>query len=64
VELENLPLRRDALQSLGLPLEALSGVIGKVKLQVPVRQFRTAPWCIFIENIYIVVGPTNLNEVC
>ncbi|KAJ6645642.1 Vacuolar protein sorting-associated protein 13D [Pseudolycoriella hygida] len=62
VELENLPLRRDALRNLGLPLQALSGTVGKIKLQIPVRQFRTAPWCIFIENIYVVVGPVNLDE--
>ncbi len=63
VELENLPLRRDALRNLGLPLQALSGTVGKIKLQIPVRQFRTAPWCILIENVYVVVGPVNLDEV-
>lgn len=62
MELENLPLRRDALRSLGLPLQALSGTIGKVKLQVPIRQLRSAPWCISIERVYIVVGPYNLDD--
>lgn len=61
--MENLPLRRDALRNLGLPLQALSGTVGKIKLQIPVRQFRTAPWCILIENVYVVVGPVNLDEV-
>lgn len=36
--------------------------MGKIKLQIPVRQFRTAPWCIHIENVYVVVGPVNLDE--
>uniref|UniRef100_A0A1B0D2C6 Uncharacterized protein n=1 Tax=Phlebotomus papatasi TaxID=29031 RepID=A0A1B0D2C6_PHLPP len=62
VELENLPLRRDALRNLGLPLQALSGSVGKIKLQVPVRQFWTAPWCIYIEKVNVVVGPVNLEE--
>ncbi|XP_055691450.1 intermembrane lipid transfer protein Vps13D isoform X2 [Lutzomyia longipalpis] len=62
VELENLPLRRDALRNLGLPLQALSGSVGKIKLQVPVRQFWTAPWCIYIEKVNVVVGPVNLDE--
>lgn len=62
VELENLPLRRDALRSLGLPLKILSGSIGKIRLQIPVRAFRTAPWCIQIEKIYVVCGPLNLDE--
>lgn len=63
VELENLPLRRDALRNLGLPLQALNGVVGKIKLQIPVRQFRTAPWCIYIENVFVVIGPINLDDV-
>lgn len=62
VELENVPLRKDALRGLGLPLQALSGSIGKIKLQIPVRQFRTAPWRIVIEQIYVIVGPKNLND--
>lgn len=64
VELENLPLKKDALSHFGLPIRAHSGSIGKIKLQVPVRQFRSAPWCINIEKVYIVCGPVNLEEVC
>lgn len=60
--MENLPLRRDAFRNFGLPIQALSGTIGKIKLQIPVRQFRSAPWCIQIENVYVVIGPINLDE--
>lgn len=63
VELENLPLKKDALSHFGLPIKAYSGSIGKIKLQVPVRQFRSAPWCISIEKVYIICGPVNLEEV-
>jgi vacuolar protein sorting-associated protein 13D len=63
VELENLPLKKDALSHFGLPIKAYSGSIGKIRLQVPVRQFRTAAWCISIEKVYIVCGPVNLDEV-
>lgn len=63
VELENLPLRKDALRNLGLPLQALKGTVGRIKLQIPVRQFRTAPWCIIVEDVYVVIGPINLDEV-
>jgi hypothetical protein len=63
VELENLPLKKDAFSSFGLPIKAHSGSIGKIKLQIPVRQFRSAPWCINIEKVYIVCGPVNLDEV-
>lgn len=63
VELENLPLRKDALRNLGLPLQAHKGIVGRIKLQIPVRQFRSAPWCITVEDVYIVIGPINLDEV-
>ncbi|XP_037935876.1 vacuolar protein sorting-associated protein 13D [Teleopsis dalmanni] len=62
VELENVPIRKDALYSFGIPVQAYSGYIGKIRLQIPVRQFRTAPWCIIIERIYGVFGPKNLEE--
>lgn len=63
VELLDLPLRKDALRNLGLPLQALKGTVGRIKLEIPVRQFRTAPWCIIVENVYVVIGPINLDEV-
>lgn len=63
VELENLPLKKNALSHLKLPIKVYSGSIGKIKLQIPVRQFRSAPWCINIEKVYIVCGPVNLDEV-
>nr|XP_018896804.1 PREDICTED: vacuolar protein sorting-associated protein 13D isoform X1 [Bemisia tabaci] len=62
VELENLPLKKDALRELGLPVEVRSGFIGKVKLQVPVSQFRSAPWVILIENLYLTVGPILIEK--
>ncbi|XP_050665458.1 intermembrane lipid transfer protein Vps13D-like [Leptidea sinapis] len=62
VELENLPLRKDALRHLGLPVEIKAGFIGKVQLQVPVRQIRSAPWLIAIEKLYLVAAPFNLDE--
>lgn len=64
VELENLPLKKDALRHLGLPVEVKAGFIGKVQLHVPVRQIRSAPWIICIERMYLVAAPVNLDEVC
>ncbi|CAH3878880.1 unnamed protein product [Pieris brassicae] len=62
VELENLPLKKDALRHLGLPVEIKAGFIGKVQLQVPVRQIRSVPWLIAIEKLYLVAAPVNLDE--
>jgi vacuolar protein sorting-associated protein 13D len=63
VELENLPLKKDALRHLGLPIEIKAGFIGKVKLQIPVRQIRSAPWVIAIEQLYLVASPLPVDEV-
>lgn len=63
VELENLPLKREALRHIGLPIEIKSGFIGKIRLQVPVRQIRTASWVIAIEQLYVVIGPISIDEV-
>lgn len=62
VELENIPIRKDALRSFGLPIEVSSGSIGKIKLQVPVRQFRTSPWCISVEGLFCVVCPKDFEN--
>ncbi|XP_071874811.1 vacuolar protein sorting 13D isoform X1 [Bombus fervidus] len=62
VELENLPLKKEALRHIGLPVEIKAGFIGKVRLQVPVRQIRTASWVIVIEQLYLVAGPISLDE--
>ncbi|XP_060529289.1 intermembrane lipid transfer protein Vps13D isoform X2 [Cylas formicarius] len=62
VELENVPLRSDALKHLGLPIQVKSGFIGKVQLQIPVRQIRSAPWVIAFEQLYVVVSPLPVDE--
>ncbi|XP_071050524.1 intermembrane lipid transfer protein Vps13D isoform X2 [Onthophagus taurus] len=62
VELENLPLKKDALRHLGLPIEIKSGFIGKVKLQIPVRLIKSAPWVIQIEQLYVVASPLPVQE--
>ncbi|KAK7503179.1 hypothetical protein BaRGS_00005444, partial [Batillaria attramentaria] len=57
VELENLPLKKDALKSLDIPLEVKSGFIGKITLHIPLRRLRSEPWVISIEKLYLVAGP-------
>ncbi|XP_069683777.1 intermembrane lipid transfer protein Vps13D isoform X2 [Periplaneta americana] len=62
VELDNLPLKKDALRHFGIPIQVCAGYIGKVKLQIPVPQIRSAPWVIIIEQLCLVTGPVNLTE--
>lgn len=40
-----------------------AGFIGKVQLQIPVRQIRSAPWVIAIEQLYLVASPLPIEEV-
>ena len=63
MELENLPLKKDAFRHFGLPLNVKYGLIGKIKLKVPVTQLRSAPWVIVVEHLTVVLTPLSLNEV-
>nr|XP_045619802.1 vacuolar protein sorting-associated protein 13D-like isoform X1 [Procambarus clarkii]XP_045619809.1 vacuolar protein sorting-associated protein 13D-like isoform X1 [Procambarus clarkii] len=62
VELENVPLRKDALRHLDMPVEVRTGFVGKVKLQIPVSRLRSEPWVIMFEQLYLVAGPVKLEE--
>jgi vacuolar protein sorting-associated protein 13D len=64
VALENLHLKRDALFHFGLPIQVRAGFIGKLKLQIPIAQIRSATWVINIEQLCLVTGPVKLTEVC
>ena len=63
VELENVPLRKDALRHFDIPFEVRAGFIGKVKLQIPVTRLRSEPWVILFDQLYLVAGPLRLDEV-
>ncbi|KAL7638274.1 UNVERIFIED_CONTAM: hypothetical protein RMT77_010838 [Armadillidium vulgare] len=62
VELENVPLRKDALKHLDMSLEVRAGFVGKVRLQIPVVRLRSEPWMIAFEQLYLVAGPIDLDE--
>ncbi|XP_064107510.1 intermembrane lipid transfer protein VPS13D-like isoform X2 [Macrobrachium nipponense] len=62
VELENVPLRKDALRHLDMPVEVKAGFVGKVRLQIPVSRLRSEPWVIMFEQLYLVAGPVKLDE--
>ncbi|XP_077998114.1 intermembrane lipid transfer protein VPS13D-like [Glandiceps talaboti] len=62
VELENLPLKKDALRGLDLPVEVKAGFVGKITLQIPMRRLRSEPWVISIDKLYLVAGPVVQGE--
>lgn len=60
VELEDLPIKKDALKHLNLPLDVLSGVVGKLSIKVPLLTILTDPWSIRISNLMLIVAPKKL----
>ncbi|XP_077970761.1 intermembrane lipid transfer protein VPS13D-like isoform X2 [Styela clava] len=58
VELENLPLKKDALNDLDLPGIVLkSGHIGKIVLRIKSYKTIKEPWIVEIHRLQLVVGP-------
>lgn len=57
VELEDLPIKKDALKHFNLPLDVLSGIVGKISIKVPLLTLLTDPWIIKISNLMLIVAP-------
>ncbi|EDL29728.1 mCG140286, isoform CRA_b [Mus musculus] len=62
VELENLPLKKDALKELELPFEVKAGLIGKVTLQIPFYRPHVDPWVISISGLHVIGGPEKIQD--
>ena len=62
VELDNVPLRKDALRFLEPALEVKSGVVGHIKLTIPVSRLRSEPWSLALEGVTIVLGPQKFSQ--
>ena len=62
VELENVPLRKDALRFLEPSVAVRSGQVGHIKLTVPVSRMRSEPWTLLLEDVCIVLGPQRFSE--
>ncbi|XP_053338052.1 intermembrane lipid transfer protein VPS13D isoform X1 [Clarias gariepinus] len=59
VELENLPLRKDALREFDLPFEVKAGCIGKIVLQIPFYRPHSDPWVISMSQLNLIIGPAR-----
>ncbi|XP_029973693.1 vacuolar protein sorting-associated protein 13D, partial [Salarias fasciatus] len=62
VELENLPLRKDALREFDLPFEVKAGFIGKITLRIPFYRPHSEPWVISMSQLNLIIGPVQLLE--
>ncbi|KAJ7401442.1 hypothetical protein BTVI_95875 [Pitangus sulphuratus] len=62
VELENLPLKKDALKELELPFEVKAGFIGKITLQIPFYRPHVDPWVISVSKLHLIGAPEKKGE--
>lgn len=62
VELENLPIKQDALHHFDLPIDVVSGVVGKLTIKVPLLTFSSDPWSIKISNLTLNVARNGADS--
>lgn len=55
VELENVPLKKNALSKLELPLSLKSGVVGRLTLTIPITSLRSEPWIVKLSDVLILL---------
>ncbi|CAI4602875.1 CPI_1c_G0034240.mRNA.1.CDS.1 [Saccharomyces cerevisiae] len=59
VKLKNLKLRKDCLDSLNLPIDVKSGILGDLVLTVPWSSLKNKPVKIIIEDCYLLCSPRS-----
>ncbi|XP_068096572.1 intermembrane lipid transfer protein VPS13D isoform X2 [Hyperolius riggenbachi] len=62
VELENLPLKKDALKELELPFEVKAGFIGKIRIQIPFYRPHLDPWVISVSKLHLIGSPDKQED--
>ncbi|CAD1784077.1 similar to Saccharomyces cerevisiae YLL040C VPS13 Protein of unknown function [Maudiozyma barnettii] len=62
VQLKNLTLRKDCLDSLDLPVDVKYGVLGDLILNVPWSSLKNKPVNIFIQDCYLLCIPRDLHS--
>ncbi|KAJ1549196.1 hypothetical protein HK405_008107 [Cladochytrium tenue] len=57
VVLQNLRLRREALDKFNLPVDVLEGYLGELTINIPWNDLKNKPVQIFINNVYVLATP-------
>lgn len=63
IELDNLPVKKDALKHLKLPWNVVSGVVGKLSIRIPLLSPLTDPWLIKLDNLMLIVSPAKQSSL-
>ncbi|PNT67930.1 hypothetical protein BRADI_3g33740v3 [Brachypodium distachyon] len=64
VELTNMQLKPEALNSLKLPVKVKAGFLGSVKLKVPWSRLGQEPVLVYLDRIFILAEPATNVEGC
>ncbi|KAJ3072035.1 hypothetical protein HDU98_004400 [Podochytrium sp. JEL0797] len=62
VVLQNLRLKREALDKFDLPVDVVEGFLGHLTITIPWSDLKTKPVRIFIKDLYLVVNPKAETE--
>ncbi|KMZ64417.1 hypothetical protein ZOSMA_36G00200 [Zostera marina] len=62
VELTNMQLKPEALNSLNLPVKVKAGFLGSVKLKVPWSRLGQEPVLVYLDHIFILAEPATQVE--
>ena len=63
IEQQDLRLKKAALAQLNLPIEVLSGFLGKFSVSVPWRNLSKERVVVTIEDVFLVAAPNHDNEL-
>ena len=63
VEIENLPVKTDAIRKLRLPIGIKAGFVRKLKLKIPLSALKSQPWEVLIQGLYVIVEPSELGTI-
>lgn len=63
VELEDLPIKQDALRHLRIPWKVISGTVGKLVVQIPLLSLLTEPWDIALSEVTLIVSPNYKSQM-
>ncbi|KAJ1960237.1 Vacuolar protein sorting-associated protein 13, partial [Dispira parvispora] len=62
VKLNNLQLRKEALDKFNLPIDVHEGYIGELVLKIPWSNLKGEPVRVLLKNIFVLAGPKRLAE--
>jgi len=59
IVIENISVKPEVLEMLGLPIKMRFSFVGRLKLSIPWKSLGSKPVEIFLENIFLVLEPIN-----